>query len=122
MSRHPGNSGITFRQAYQCCGNPCSISTGLPSPTSATWKFRPPASTMWCVTPSTIGIGVVVITVTPLQCVCGEEGGHGRNVPSVLPQRPAATEGRTNAQLTTVLPQALVANRRDGLPMYPSVI
>src|SRR4051794_1761975 len=46
---------MTWRQAYQCCGQPCSNTSGGPSPASATCTRSPAASTQRWVTPSTYG-------------------------------------------------------------------
>src|SRR5262245_3101622 len=48
---------MTCRQAYQCCGKPCSSTTGSPSPASATCRRTPWTSTKRCVTPGTRGNG-----------------------------------------------------------------
>src|SRR4051794_1127869 len=52
----PASRGMTRRQQYQCCGQPCSSTTGSPAPASATCRRTAPACTKRCSTPGTLGI------------------------------------------------------------------
>src|SRR3954470_21232185 len=47
---------MRFRHMNQCCGQPCTSTSGSPLPASATCKVSPPRSTSRCSTPSTCGI------------------------------------------------------------------
>src|SRR3954454_11415546 len=56
MTRKRSASGpISSRQLHQCCGQPCSSTTGGPSPATAQWTRRPPTNGLMCSTPSTSG-------------------------------------------------------------------
>src|SRR5919197_1006916 len=81
------------RHSHQFCGQPCTHTTGSPSPASATCSRTPPASTQLCRTPGSSGSGRLGIVREPPQVpplvIRLLLAGRRLHVP-VDPRRPAA--------------------------------